>query len=311
MEKLIITAAITGGVTMPVQTPYLPLTPEQIADEAVRAAEAGAASVHIHARNPHDGRPTADLDVYREILPRIRERSDVIVCITTGGGLGLSTEDRIRVVPTFKPELATFNMGSINFSIHPIAARYKDEDYKYAWEKGYIEMTKDTVFRNTFADLEHFCRTMKDNGSRSECEIYDVGHLYNTNYLIRQGFLELPVWLQFVTGVLGGIGSAPEDIVNLKHTADRLIGPQNYKWSVIGAGFPQQFQVSTLAIVMGGHVRVGLEDNIYIERRVLAKSNAELVEKVARIAKELGREIATPDEAREILGLKGKDKVNF
>jgi len=311
MDKLIITCAITGGITMPVQTPYLPLTPQQIADEAVRAAEAGAASVHIHARDPKDGKPTSNLDVYREILPRIKERSNVIVCVTTGGGMGLSVEDRIRVVPTFKPELATFNLGSMNFSIHPIIKRYKDEDYKYPWEKEYIEMTRNFIFRNTFGDLEYLCQTMKESGTRSECEAYDMGHLYNLNYLVREGLIGLPLWLQFVTGVLGGIGSAPEDIINMKQTADRLFGPENYRWSVIGCGYPHQFNVAALAIMMGGHVRVGLEDNIFIERRVLTKSNAELVEKAVRIAKELGREIATPDDARSILGLKGKDKVNF
>jgi len=311
MEKLIITCAITGGVTMPVQTPYLPITPQQIADEAVRAAEAGAASVHLHARTPKDGKPTTDLDVYREILPEIKERSAVIINITTGGGLGLSIEDRIRVVPTFKPEIATFNMGSMNFSIHPLGKRYKDEDYIYPWEKGHIEMTKGIIFQNTFADLEHFCKTMKENGSQPECECYDVGHIYNTNFLIREGLIDLPAWLQFVTGVLGGIGSSLEDIMYMKQTTDRLIGSGNYRWSVIGCGHPYQFQVATLAIMMGGHVRVGMEDNIFIERGVLTKSNVELVEKVVRIAKELGREIATPDEARSILGLKGKDNVSF
>jgi len=311
MEKLIITAAISGAVTMPVQTSYLPITPQQMADEAVRAAEAGAASVHLHARTPADGKPTTDLNVYREMLPRIKERSDVIINITTGGGLGLSVEDRIRVVPAFKPEIATFNMGSINFSIHPLAKRYKDEDYRFPWEKGYIEMTKDIIFRNTFADLEHFCKTIKENGSQPECECYDVGHIYNTSFLIKEGLIALPAWLQFVTGVLGGIGSHLEDIMYMKQTADRLIGSENYRWSVIGCGYPHQFNVATLAIMLGGHVRVGLEDNIFIEKGVLAKSNAQLVEKVVRIARELGREIATPDEARSILDLKGKDKVNF
>jgi len=311
MEKLIITCAISGSVTMPVQTPYLPLTPQQMADEAVRAAEAGAASVHVHARTPADGKPTTDLNVYREMLPKIKERSDVIVNITTGGGLGLPVEDRIRVVPTFKPEIATFNMGSMNFSIHPLLKRYKDEDYRYPWEKGHIEMTKDIIFRNTFADLEHFCKTMKENGSQPECECYDVGHIYNTNFLIKEGLIALPAWLQFVTGVLGGIGSHLEDIMYMKRAADRLIGAENYRWSVIGCGYPHQFNVATLAIMTGGHVRVGLEDNIFIEKGVLAKSNAELVEKVVRIAKEFRRDIATPDEARNILSLKGKDKVNF
>jgi uncharacterized protein (DUF849 family) len=311
MEKLIITCAISGGVTMPVQTPYLPLTPQQMADEAVQAAEAGAASVHVHARNPKNGRPTTDLNVYWQILPQIKKRSDVIINITTGGGIGLKVEDRIKPVPEFKPELASFNMGSLNFSIHPLLKRYKDKDYRFSWEKGYIEMTKGNIFPNTFADLEHFCQTMTENHSLPECECYDVGHIYNVAFLIKEGLLKLPIWLQFVTGVLGGIGSATEDIMCLKQAADRLIGSGNYRWSVIGAGYPDQFNAAALAIVMGGHVRVGLEDNIFIEKGVLAKGNAQLVSKVVRIAKELGREIAAPDEARSILGLKGKDKVGF
>lgn len=311
MEKLIITCALSGAVTMPVQTPYLPLTPEQMVDEAVRAAEAGAASVHLHSRRPADGKPMVDLNVYREMLPKIKEKSDVIINVTTGGGLGLSLEDRISTVSTFKPEIATFNMGSMNFSIHPLAKRYKDEDYRYDWEKDYIEMTKDIIFPNTFASLEYFCKTMIENNSQPECECYDVGHIYNANFVIKEGLIKLPAWLQFVTGVLGGIGSHPEDILYMKQTADRLIGADNYRWSVIGCGYPHQFNVAALAIMLGGHVRVGLEDNIFVERRVLAKSNAELVEKVVKMARELGREIATPDEARSILGLKGKDKVGF
>ena len=192
MEKLIITAALTGAVTMPAQTPHLPITPQQLADEAVRAAEAGAASVHIHARNPKDGMPTSDLEVYSEIVSKIKQRSNVIVCITTGGAVGADAEKRIAVVPRFRPELASFNMGSINFSIHPIAERYRDEDYKYPWEKGFILGTKENVFRNTFSDIEYFCQTMKQNGTRPECEAYDVGHIYNIAYLVRQKLLRLP-----------------------------------------------------------------------------------------------------------------------
>lgn len=311
MEKLIITAAITGAVTMPVQTPYLPLSPEAIVNEAVRAAEAGAASVHIHARNPKDGSPTADLEVYREIVTKIRKRSDVVVCITTGGSLTATREERIRVVPTFQPELASFNMGSLNFSIHPVADRYEDKDYRHPWEKQFIQMTKDVIFRNTFADLEYFLNTLQQNDTKPECEVYDVGHIYNIDYLVKKGLIAFPIWMQFVTGILGGIGSSLEDIMYLKHTADRLFGTQNYNWSVIGVGYPDEFKVATLAIMMGGHVRVGLEDNIYLKKGVLAKSNAELVEKVVRIAREFERDIATPDEARIFLGLKGKDKVNF
>jgi len=310
-DKVIITCALSGAVTMPVQSPYLPLTPEQMVEEAVKAAEAGAASVHIHARSPENGKPTSDANVYRQMLPKIKERSNVIINITTGGGLHLTPEQRISVVPTFKPEIATFNMGSMNFSIHPLAKRYKDSDYKYDWEKPYIEMTEDIIFRNTFADLRLFCKTMKENNSRPEAECYDTGHIYNCAFLVREGLIDKPVWLQFVTGVLGGIGSHPEDILAMKRTADRLNGAENYMWSVIGCGFPHQFNAAALAVMLGGNIRVGLEDNIFIEKGVLAKSNADLVAKAVRIVKELGKEVATPDEARKILGLKGKDKVGY
>ena len=311
MEKLIITAALTGNITLPTQTPYLPLTPQQIIDEAVRATNAGAASVHIHARDPNTGKPTTDPEVYREIASGIKQRSNVIVCITTGGTAYMNAAERVQVVPALKPELATFNMGSINFSIHPIVDRYKDEDYKYPWEKEFALGTKDFIFRNTFGDIEHFCQTMKENDTKPEHEVYDVGHLYNINFFVRKNIIKFPIWLQFVTGILGGIGSALEDVMYMKHTADRLLGTENYKWSVIGAGYPAEFNLATLGIIMEGHARVGFEDNIFIKKGVLAKSNAELVEKVVRIARELGREIATPDEARKILGLKGKDKVNY
>jgi uncharacterized protein (DUF849 family) len=311
MEKLIITAALTGNITLPTQTPYLPLTPQQIIDEAVKAANAGAASVHIHGRDSKTARPTTEPAVYREIATGIKAKSNVIVCVTTGGTADMTPAQRAQVVPALKPELATFNMGSINFSIHPIAERYKDEDYKFPWEKEFAVGTKDFIFRNTFGDIEKLCQMMEENNTKPEFEIYDVGHLYNLNFLIKKNIIKLPIWLQFVTGILGGIGSALEDIMYLKQTADRLIGADNYIWSVIGAGYPAELNLATLAIMMGGHARVGFEDNIFIEKRVLAKSNAELVEKVVRIARELGREIATPDEARKILGLKGKDKVNY
>jgi uncharacterized protein (DUF849 family) len=277
----------------------------------VRAANAGAASVHIHGRDPKTARPTTEPTVYREIATGIKARSNVIVCVTTGGTADMTPAQRAQVVPALKPELATFNMGSINFSIHPIAERYKDADYKFPWEKEFAVGTKDFIFRNTFGDIEKLCQMMEENNTKPEFEIYDVGHLYNLNFFIRKNIIKLPIWLQFVTGILGGIGSALEDMMYLKQTADRLIGANNYVWSVIGAGYPAEINLATLAIMMGGHVRVGFEDNIFIEKRVLAKSNAELVEKVVRITRELGREIATPDEARKILGLKGKDKVNY
>ena len=311
MEKLIITAALTGNITLPTQTPYLPLTPQQIIDDAVRAANAGAASVHIHGRDPKTARPTTDPAVYREIAAGIKARSNVIVCITTGGTAYMAPEERAQVVPALKPELATFNMGTINFSIHPIADRYKDEDYKFPWEKEFAIGTKDFIFRNTFGDIEKLMQMMKENNTKPEFELYDVGHIYNLNFLVRRGIIKFPVWLQFVTGILGGIGANIDEVVHMKQTADRLLGADNYVWSVIGAGYPAEFNLATLGIMMGGHARVGFEDNIFIEKGVLAKSNAELVEKVVRIARELGREIAKPDEARKILGLKGKDKVDY
>ncbi|MBP1732731.1 MAG: hypothetical protein H6Q55_3160 [Deltaproteobacteria bacterium] len=311
MDKLIITAALTGNITLPTQTPHLPLTPQQIIDDAVRAAEAGAASVHIHGRDPNTARPTTEPAVYREIATGIKARSNVIVCVTTGGTADMTPAQRAQVVPALKPELATFNTGSINFSIHPIADRYKDEEFKFPWEKEFASGTRDFIFRNTFGDIEKLCQIMEENNTKPEFEVYDVGHLYNLSFLIRRKIVKTPVWLQFVTGILGGIGSALEDIMYLRQTADRLIGAENYKWSVIGAGYPAEFNVGTLSIMMGGHARVGMEDNIFIAKGVLAKSNAELVEKIVRIARELGREIATPDEARAILGLKGKDKVNY
>jgi len=311
MEKLIITAAITGNITLPVQTPHLPLTPQQIIDDAVRAADAGAASVHIHGRDPKTARPTTEPAVYREIATGIKAKSNVIVCVTTGGTADMTPAQRAQVVPALKPELATFNMGSINFSIHPIADRYKDEDYKYPWEKDFATGTKDFIFRNTFGDIEKLVQIMAENNTKSEFEVYDVGHLYNMNFLVRRKVIKFPIWLQFVTGILGGIGANIEEVVHLKQTADRLFGPENYVWSVIGAGYPAEFNLATLAIMMGGHARVGMEDNIFVEKGVLCKSNADLVGKVVRIAKELGREVATPDEARKILGLKGKDKVSY
>jgi uncharacterized protein (DUF849 family) len=311
MEKLIITAAITGNITLPVQTPYLPLTPQQIIDDAVRAANAGAASVHIHGRDPKTARPTTEPAVYKEIAAGIKARSNVIVCVTTGGTADMTPAQRAQVVPALKPELATFNMGSINFSIHPIADRYKDEDYKYPWEKEFAAGTKDFIFRNTFGDIEKLIQMMQENNTKSEFEVYDVGHLYNINFLVKRKVIKFPIWLQFVTGILGGIGAYVEEVVHMKQTADRLFGSENYVWSVIGAGYPAEFNLATLAIMMGGHARVGMEDNIFVEKGVLCKSNADLVEKVVRIAKELGREVATPDEARKILGLKGKDKVSY
>jgi uncharacterized protein (DUF849 family) len=309
VEKLIITCAPTGSLMVPTQSPYLPITPEQIVDEAVRAANAGAAMVHIHARDPEDGKPTADLGIMGKIFTGIRERSNVIIGLTTGGGPGMTPEERIRVVPEFRPEIASFNMGPVILSTKGLVERFTDEDYKHPWEKGYLEKIEEAVMLNTFASLDVFLKTMDENGTKSECEIWDASHVFNVAYLIGRGKLSAPVWMQFVTGAIGGIGSAPEDIIYLKHTADRLLGPQSYQWSVIGIG-RAEFPAAALAIIMGGHVRVGFEDNLWLEKGSLAESNAQLVEKVVRIAKELGREIATPDEARQILGLNALDKSN-
>ncbi len=308
MEKLILTAAITGSATVPSQTPYLPLTPQQIADAAIEAAEAGAAIVHIHARRPEDGMPSSDPEHYRQIITRIKEKSDVVICITTGGSILMTVEERARVVPLFSPEMCSFNLGSINFALHPVIERIKE--FKYDWEKPYLEMSKDFVFKNTFKDFEYLCKVTRDNETKPELEVYDVGHLYNLDYLLRTKQLSFPVHLQFVMGVLGAIRATPEDLIYLKNKAESLFGGENFTWSVIGIG-AAQFSLSAMAINMGGHVRVGLEDNIYIKRGVLAKSNAELVEKAVALAEAFHREIATPDEARRILGLKGKDKVNF
>jgi len=311
MDKLIITAALTGNITLPTQTEYLPITPQQIVDDAVKCAKAGAASIHIHARDPRTGAPSTDPDIYREIATLMKKSTDAIFVPTTGGTATMTPQDRLKLVPALKPEMATCNLGSINFSIHPLVDRYKDSDWKFPWEKDFAAGTKDFIFRNTFGDIEVFYKTMTENGTKPEFEAYDVGHLYNISFLIRKGIIKPPVWIQFVTGILGGIGSDLENIMFMKSTADKLIGPENYKFSVIGAGYPAEFNVDALSIMIGGMVRVGLEDNLFISKGVLAKGSWELVEKVVRIAKELGREIATPAEARQILGLKGKDKTNF
>jgi uncharacterized protein (DUF849 family) len=233
-----------------------------------------------------------------------------VICITTGGALGMTPEDRIRVVPTFKPELSSFNMSSMNFCLTPVLKGIKE--FKYEWEKKYVDITYRFPFTNTFSDLEYFCKVMEENQTKPECEIYDVGHLYNLAYLVQKNVLkDEPIWMQFVTGTLGGIGRDIEDLLYLVHVANRLFRQKSYEWSVIGVGYPWEFQAATLAVLMGGHVRVGLEDNIYIDEGNLAKTNAQLVKKVVRIANELGRDVATPSETRKMLGLKGSNKVNF
>jgi uncharacterized protein (DUF849 family) len=310
MEKLILTSALTGAITVPTQTPHLAYTIEGIADDAIACAKAGSTSVHIHARDPKNGHPSSDPEIVRKIVTRIKEGCNAVICISTGGGMGMTPQERLQAAAACQPELASFNLGSMNFSMHPVARRYSPEDWQFDWEQGYVEGTKDFIFPNTFGSMEVFANTMKEKDIKPEFEAYDVGHLYNLKFMERSGLVEPPYWVQFVLGVLGGLAATPEDLITMKQTADRLFGPENYRWSVIGVGYPMEFNMAAMAIMMGGHVRVGLEDNIFVRRRVLA-TNVDLVEKVKRIAAEFEREIAAPDEAREMLGLKGLDAVNF
>jgi len=306
MSKVIITAAITGSIHTPTMSEYLPISPKQIADEAVRAWEAGAAVAHIHVRDPETGRPSPSMDLFREVVTEIKSRCDLVLCLTTGGGLGMTTEQRVAVVPTFKPELASFNFGSLNFGLFHVPKRIKE--FKYDWERPYLEQTEDLVFTNTFKTLREFCDYFREHQTKPELEIYDVGMINNVAFMIGEGHLERPVYLQFVMGILGGISATIDNLVHLYKSARDTLG--DFVWSVCAAG-RQQMNMCTQALLLGGNVRVGLEDNLYLEKGRMAKSNAEQVAKIARIARELGREPASPDEAREILGLKGLDKVNF
>jgi uncharacterized protein (DUF849 family) len=309
-DKLIITSALTGAITIPTQTPHLPFTPEHLIADAIACGQAGAAAVHVHARDPLNGRPLSDPDLFEPILKGIKAGSNVVVGVTTGGGMGMSPQDRLRVIPRYRPELASFNLGSINFSIHPVTRRYKAEDYKYDWEQSYAEGTKDFIFRNTFGDMETYAGTFAANNVRPEFEAYDVGHLYNLRFMMKSGIVKPPFWIQFVLGVLGGLAANVEDLIVMKQTADRLFGTENYRWSVIGVGYPNEINLATMATMMGGHVRVGLEDNIFIGKGKLC-TNAQLVEKVVRIAREFDREIAAPEDMRQMLGLKGAGAVGF
>jgi uncharacterized protein (DUF849 family) len=300
-NKRIISCAVTGSIHTPTMSPHLPITPEQIAENALGAAAAGAAVVHIHARNPENGMPTADLNVFREIVDRIRaENNEVIICVTTGGGAGMTVEQRASVVPAFKPELASMNCGSINWGLFPLVNKYSE--FKFAWEPQMLNMTRNFIFENTFESMMKICGIMDENGTKPELEVYDTGHLYNVQFLLNAGIVKAPVYLQFVTGILGSIGSTPYDIMNLHNTADRLFGKNNYHWSVIGAG-AAEYTVATQALLLGGNVRVGMEDSLYLSKGRLAENNGEMVAIMVRIMRELDLEPATPDEAREILGI--------
>jgi len=312
-EKCIITAAVTGGDVTPSQAPYLPISPRDIADEAVRCAEAGAAVVHVHARDPDTGQPSSRLDLFEEILAGIKRRSDVIVCPTTGGNASMTLDERMAILPRFKPEMATFNTGSMNYSTHFIVESFdrRGRSFKHDWERGYHESSKDSVFRNSFQDLERTLELMHENEIKPECEIYDLGMIYNTAFLVSRGLLRKPLQIQFVLGVLGGAKADIGVLHYLKGVADEEFGRGQYTWSVVGAGYPQGFRLGALSLLMGGSIRVGMEDNPKLSRDRFAVSNAELVGKAREIAQALDKEIASAEDARRMLGLKGVGRVSY
>lgn len=306
MEKRIITAAITGSIHTPSMSPYLPITPDQIVDETVRVYNAGAAVAHIHVRDPETGAPTSDVHLYQEVAAKIKSRCNIVLCITTGGGLGMTSEQRVRAIPILKPELASFNFGSFNFALFHVLDTFKD--FKFPWEKEYLSMTEDLILPNTFKTLREFSEIFQKHNVQPELEVYDVGQVNNVAFMLSRGYLKKPIYIQFVLGILGAIQPTAENLLFLQNSAKDLLG--EFTWSVCAAG-RHQFNMCTLSLLLGGNVRVGLEDNLYLEKGVKAKSNAEQVEKIVRIARELGLEPATPDEARKILCLKGLDKVAF
>ncbi len=307
VRKVVITCAVTGSIHTPSMSPHLPVTPEEIADAAIGAAEAGAAVVHLHARNPEDGRPDQSPEAFGRFLPVIKQRSDVVVNITTGGAPQMTVEERVRPAATFKPEIASLNMGSMNFGLFPMLRRFRE--FRHEWERRHLEATEDLVFKNTFRDIAYILETCAGNGTRFEFECYDVSHLYNLAHFLDRGLVEPPLFVQTVFGILGGIGTHPEDVLHMKRTADRLFGDA-YRWSVLGAG-RHQMAIAAMAAAMGGNVRVGLEDSLWDGPGRLAESNAAQVRRVRRILEGLGLDVASPAEAREILSLKGGDQVAF
>jgi uncharacterized protein (DUF849 family) len=307
-RKVIITCAVTGSVHTPTMTPYLPITPDDIARESIAASEAGASIIHLHARNPKDGSPTPDPNVFMQFLPRIKQNCDSVINITTGGSLGMSMEDRLAAPLRAKPELCSLNMGSMNFGIFHVTD--KITEWKYDWEKPYVERTRENVVSNSFAQIERFIRDLGEGcGTRFECECYDVGHLYTLAHFLDRKLLQPPLFVQTIFGVLGGIGPHPDDLMHMRRTADRLFG-KDYQWSILAAG-RHQINLATIGASMGGNVRVGMEDSIYLGPGRLAKSNAEQVQKIRTILEALSLQIATPAEARQMLKLKGGDQVAF
>jgi uncharacterized protein (DUF849 family) len=307
-RKIILSCAITGSVHTPTMSEYLPITPQQIVDSALEAAQAGAAILHLHARDPKNGKPSADPAHFQLICPVLAERTDAILNITTGGSSRMKIEERLGYPMKVKPEMCSLNLGSMNFSFHPVAERITE--WRYDWEREYVEGSKDVVFRNTFADIEYILGNLRKEGTRFELECYDVGHLYNLAYFVDRHLITPPIFIQAIFGILGGLGPDPENLFVMRSTADRLFGRENYQFSILGAG-RHQMSLLTVGAILGANVRVGLEDSLYLGPGVKAKSNAEQVRKIRRILEELSFEIATPSEVREMLQLKGKQNVQF
>jgi uncharacterized protein (DUF849 family) len=305
--KVIITCAVTGAIHTPSMSPYLPVTADEIAEAALGAAEAGAAIVHLHARDPETGKPDQRPEAFLPFLRRIRQASDVVVNLTSGGAPYMKIEERIRPATSFRPEVASLNMGSMNFGLFPMLERYTE--FKHPWEREHLANSTDLIFRNTFKDIEFALQSCAEGGTRFEFECYDVGHLYNLAHFAARGLVKPPFFVQTVFGILGGIGPHPEDVMHMKRTADRLFGA-DYRWSVLGAG-RNQLPIAAMAAGMGGNIRVGLEDSLWIAPGQLAKTNAEQVRKARQIIEGLGLQVATPAEARDILALKGGDRVAF
>ena len=306
-RKVILSCAITGSVHTPTMSPYLPITPQQIADEAVRAAEAGAATVHIHVRDPKTGEPSSNPELFYEVLSKVRERSNVLICPTAGGNYRQSDEERIQVVTKYKPELASLDIASMNYGVFLLADKYKD--WKFDWEEKYLRATESTIFPGTYTSLRFFAERMAESGTIPEIEVFDTGGIYNTKYFVDQGILKKPLWMQFGLGIMGGAPCTVEALVHLVTTAKSCFG-NDFNWSVIPAS-TTPFAYLATALAMGGHIRTGMEDNLYLSRGRLAKSNGELCEKAVRMIHELGFELASPDEARALIGTKGADQVNF
>ena len=306
-RKVIITCAVTGAIHTPTMSSHLPITPDEIARDAVAAAEAGAAILHLHARNPETGQPDQTPEAFARFLPRIKQATKAVINITTGGSPYMKVEERVLPAAKFKPEVASLNMGSINLGLIPLLEKYRT--YKFDWERQHLENTRDLVFRNTFREIEYILRTCSDNGTRFEFECYDIAHLYNLNHFLERGLVQPPLFIQSVFGILGGIGTHPEDLMHMKRTADRLFG-SNYQWSILGAG-RNQIPLASIGAAMGANVRVGLEDSLWAGPGRLAQSNAEQVRLIRQILEGMSLEVATPDEAREILSLKGGDQVAF